>query len=377
VGILFIVSGLVKANDPLGLSYKMQEFFEVWNTELVASHFFLKDALIGLFTFLNAHSLALSICMIVLEIIAGVALLIGWQKKGVLLLLSVLIVFFTFLTGYAYASGKFKNCGCFGDCLPISPLTSFLKDIALVLLILLLVAGQRYIKPVASNKTQWATLGLFLLFSLGLQWYVLNYLPIADCLPFKKRANIAEGMKPPPNAISDSFAIQFVYERDGKKFEFLPENLPADLATYKFVERKDKLIRKGNADPAIRGFALSGVTDVDSTVAVLNQHQAVLYFYENDRNLPEAIKQNMMMVYKNARAKNIPVYVVTTSLNSIRQGFHTESLPGLQFFKVDFTAFRTAARTNPCIYLLQKGTIQDKRGQHQTDKIFQSISQIR
>src|SRR5215217_5570217 len=92
VGILFIVSGLVKANDPLGLSYKMQEFFDVWNTDLAASGFFLKTPLIGLFTFINAYSLALSIGMITLEIMAGIALLIGWQKKGVLLLLSVLIV---------------------------------------------------------------------------------------------------------------------------------------------------------------------------------------------------------------------------------------------------------------------------------------------
>src|SRR3712207_3148640 len=104
VGILFIISGLVKANDPLGLSYKMQEFFEIWNTSLAVGNFFLKAPLIALFTFLNAYSLFLSIAMIVLEIMAGVALLIGWQKKGVLLLLSLLILFFTFLTGYAYAS---------------------------------------------------------------------------------------------------------------------------------------------------------------------------------------------------------------------------------------------------------------------------------
>src|SRR3954468_19758583 len=96
VGVLFIVSGLVKANDPLGLSYKMQEFFDVWNTDLAASRFFLKQPLIGLFTFLNAHSLALSIWMIVLEIMAGIALLIGWQKRFIVSLLLLLILFFTF-----------------------------------------------------------------------------------------------------------------------------------------------------------------------------------------------------------------------------------------------------------------------------------------
>lgn len=377
VGILFIVSGVVKANDPLGLSYKMQEFFEVWNGDLALSGFFLKNVLIGFFTFLNTHALALSIIMIVLEIMAGVALLIGWKKRFVVSLLLALIVFFTFLTGYAYASGKFKNCGCFGDCLPISPLASFLKDIALLLLILLLVAGKKYIQPVGSGKTQGIVLSLFFLFSIGLQAYVLSYLPLADCLPFKRGANITEGMKPPPGAIPDSFAIQFIYEKEGKRFEFLPENLPADLASYKFIERSDKLIRKGNAEPSIKGFTLSGITDTDSTAEVLVQPNAVLYFYESEEGMPEKIKQNLLSIYKEAAAKNIPVYVVTTSLNSIRRDFEKELLPGLQFFKVDFTAFRTAARTNPCIYFLQSGAVKDKYSWHQTDKILATIHKIR
>src|SRR5215213_4358870 len=101
VGILFIVSGMVKANDPLGLSYKMQEFFEIWNTDLAASGFFLKNLLISLFTFLHEHSLALSILMNALEIMAGIALLLGWARRSVLALLLVLMVFFTFLTAYA------------------------------------------------------------------------------------------------------------------------------------------------------------------------------------------------------------------------------------------------------------------------------------
>src|SRR5687768_2264577 len=94
VGVLFIISGLVKANDPLGLSYKMQEFFEIWNMGLQSSGFFLKSPLIALFHFLNDHSLALSISMITLEIVAGIALLLGWMKRFVLNLLLLLIVFF-------------------------------------------------------------------------------------------------------------------------------------------------------------------------------------------------------------------------------------------------------------------------------------------
>lgn len=377
VGILFIISGLVKANDPLGLSYKMQEFFDVWTSDLMTSHFVLKNALIEFLTFSNAHSLALSIGMIVLEIMAGVALLIGWQRRFITSLLLVLIIFFTFLTGYAYASGKFKNCGCFGDCLPITPLTSFVKDLVLWGFILFLFFARNYIQPISSRQTQRLTLSVCLVLSIGVQWYVLHYLPFADCLPYKKRANVAESMKPPPHAVPDSFAIQFIYERNGKKFDFSPESLPADLASYKFVERKDKLIRKGNAEPAIKGFVLSGVTDVDSTNYVLSQPNAVLYFYENDNGMPDNIKENLVAIYKTASAKNIPVYVITTSLNSLQQDFQTANAPHLQFFKIDFTAFRTAARTNPCIYFIQNGTIIDKQSRYRTNTILEEIQYVR
>src|SRR5580693_5283475 len=131
VGILFIFSGLVKADDPLGLSYKMQEFFEVWN-----------------FHWLDHFTLAFSILMIVFEIVAGVAILLGWRMKLFSWLLLVLIIFFTFLTGYAYLSGKVRECGCFGDCIPLTAGESFCKDLVLTALIVFLFIFRDRIRPV-------------------------------------------------------------------------------------------------------------------------------------------------------------------------------------------------------------------------------------
>ena len=75
VGVLFIFSGLVKANDPLGLSYKMQEFFELWGMHA-----------------LNDYTLAFSVIMIAFEIIAGVAVLVGWKMNLFSWLLLLLIM---------------------------------------------------------------------------------------------------------------------------------------------------------------------------------------------------------------------------------------------------------------------------------------------
>ena len=116
VGVLFIFSGLVKANDPLGLSYKMEEFFDVLQL-----------------TFLSHYALAFSILMIVFEIVSGVALVLGYAYKVFSFLMLLLIAFFTFLTAFALYSGKIKECGCFGDCIKISNTDTFYKDVALLI----------------------------------------------------------------------------------------------------------------------------------------------------------------------------------------------------------------------------------------------------
>src|SRR5579871_6455810 len=212
VGILFIFSGLVKADDPLGLSYKMQEFFEVWN-----------------FHWFDQVTLAFSILMIVFEIVAGVALLLGWRIRLFSWLLLLLIIFFTFLTGYAYLSGKVRECGCFGDCIPLTAGQSFTKDVILLLLILFLFAMRSRIKPIVSQMPSIAILIIATVASFSFQWFVLQHLPVVDCLPYKIGANIIDGTKPPPGAIPDSTVISFVYNKSGKEIEFTADKFPKDF----------------------------------------------------------------------------------------------------------------------------------------------------
>jgi uncharacterized membrane protein YphA (DoxX/SURF4 family) len=373
VGVLFIVSGLVKANDPLGLAYKMEEFFEIWNADLAASSFFLKNAFISLFAFLHQYSLALSILMITLEIVAGVALLVGWQRKLVLNGLFLLITFFTFLTAYAYLSGKFKNCGCFGDCLPIPPLASFLKDVILFLLILFLLAGWRYIEPVFTKRGQLATILTSLVLVAGMQWYALNYLPPVDCLPFKEGNNISEQMKIPANAVPDSFAMKFIYEKEGKRYEFGMNELPADLASYKFVDRTQSLIRKGNAEPPIKGFSLSGISGADSTEVVLNEPKALLVFVEHFKKIPGNWVEELTELQTKTKQQNTPVYVITPDANRGRALLANNGLGHVPVFSCDNTAVRTAARTNPTFMLINKGTIKEKASYREIDDISEQL----
>src|ERR1044072_5723977 len=220
VGVLFIFSGLVKANDPLGLSYKMQEFFEVWGMG-----------------FLDNFTLTFSVLMIAFEIIAGVAVLVGWQMKLFSWLLLSLIVFFTFLTGYALFSGKIRECGCFGDCIPLTADQSFMKDLLLLVLIGFIFWQRNNIKPAMSMLYSMVALFFTVVFSFAFQCFVLVHLPVKDCLPYKIGNNIPQKMQAPPGSIPDSTVITFVYKKAGKPVKFTADIFPADYdeATYKFV----------------------------------------------------------------------------------------------------------------------------------------------
>jgi uncharacterized membrane protein YphA (DoxX/SURF4 family) len=352
VGILFIFSGLIKANDPLGLSYKMQEFFEVWNMPAM-----------------DAYTLGFSIIMIVFEILAGVAVILGWRMRLFAWLLLLLIIFFSFLTGYAVISGKIRECGCFGNCIPLQAMGSFIKDLILLFLISILFIYRKEIKPATSKINSLFILALTIIFSFSIQWYALRYLPLVDCLPFKIGANIQEKMKPPVNAVQDSTVIRFVYEKNSKIMEYTADQLPADLdSSYTFIKRYDKLIRKGNAEPEIKDFILIGESGNDSTRQILDKpgYQLMLI----SRNFPQSNPhwdKSFLLLYILAKSKNISIFLVSSNrpeaeawLNANALGKTSSHSEGIPIFGCDATAVKTAARADPTLYLLKKGTILNK-----------------
>ena len=347
VGVLFIFSGLVKANDPLGLSYKMQEFFEVWN-----------------FHWLDNFTLAFSIIMIVFEIVAGVAILLGWRMKLFSWLLLILIVFFTFLTGYAYLSGKVRECGCFGDCIPLTAGQSFTKDLILLVVILFLFFFQSRIRTYLSQPVNMALLILTTVLSFSFQWYVLIHLPVVDCLPYRVGSDIPVKMKAPPGAIPDSTVITMVYEKNGQKVEFSGNKFPADFDdSYKFITRYDKLIRKGNAEPAIKDFNLLSAAGTDTTQELLDRRGFKLFFFtkELSAEYPPSWMKEFSLILALAKAKSIPIYFITGDYDNVVAWTDKAGISGeVAILKCDATAIKTAARANPTLYLLKKGVVLHK-----------------
>jgi uncharacterized membrane protein YphA (DoxX/SURF4 family) len=337
VGLLFIFSGLIKANDPLGLSYKMQEFFEVWGIAI-----------------LDDYSLVFALSMNTLEIVAGIALLIKFPYKQTLWLLLGLIVFFTFLTGYALFSGKIKTCGCFGDCIPLTPKVSFIKDLVLMLAIIFLLINHKKVK---SNLHK--ALGIFLLIlftgAVGYgQYYVLQHLPIIDCLPYKRGNDIQEQMKVPEGAIPDSVSIQMSFLKNGKNVQFDINQFPEDFdSTYVYQDRKEVLIQKGNGKVAkIIDFSLFTLNNEDTTKALFNSASPYVLIFSG--NIDKSIPWETLI--KTIQQKNQQVYLITADKASALQlNLNIPVLVG------DMTMIKTAARVWPTVAIMNGSRIMEKQ----------------
>lgn len=347
-GALFIFSGLIKAIDPRGLAYKMQEFFEAW-----ANSGFMP----GLMESLGHYALAFSIIMITLEVVVGLALLLGWRTKLTTWILLLLILFFTFLTSYVLFSGKIRACGCFGDCIPITPVQTFTKDIILLLLSLLLFVKRKYITPVLNSKASVSIVLLGLVATLFLQWYVLRHLPVKDCLPYKVGNNILELRKMPADAIPDKYAMSFVYEKNGEKKEFTAENLPD--SSWNFVDRKQTLIEAGkNNVPLINDFNLTTVSGVDTTDALLSQTNVYYILFIKDLEAVPANKIESLTFFKKERDPAIPFVIVTAEKEKIIKRFGE----GFTILTCDATALKTAARADAVLYKMKGPVVLNKWG---------------
>jgi uncharacterized membrane protein YphA (DoxX/SURF4 family) len=362
-GLLFIFSGLVKAIDPRGLAYKMQEFFEAW-----ANAGFMK----GMMEQLGHQALGFSVFMITLEVAVGFALLLGWKKKLTTWILFGLILFFTFLTSYVLFSGKIKACGCFGDCIPLTPIQTFTKDIILLIFSLLLLFNQKYILPVAKPLVLFLAILFVTASTLALQFYVMKHLPLADCLPYKKGNNLIELRKMPANAIPDKYAINFIYQKNGEKKEFTADALPD--SSWEFVDRQQKLVEPGkNNLPLINDFSLTTIEGNDTTEAILNQAGSYLILFIKDmETLPKKFKEDQVLAIKAGNA-GIPFYIVTARREMVGNRYNTLFLKDTKIeipvFTCDATAIKTAARADVVLYKMKGAVVEKKWGWPDFDKV--------
>lgn len=336
VGLVFIFSGTVKAIDPLGSAYKFHDYFQAFN--------------IG---FLNQLSIPLAILLCTAEFIAGFSVLTGFKQKTGIGVVMILMVIFTPLTFILALTNPVSDCGCFGDAIHLTNWQTFGKNIILIALAIVLYAGRKQIKNLFNAFTEWViiccTIVLFILFSLS----NLRYLPVLDFLPYKTGVKIADKMVVPEGVPVDVYHTTFIYEKDGVKREFSLNNYPADDTTWKFVDQKSVLIKKGY-QPPIHDFSITSMDGVDITQKILSHPGFTVLMIS--KKLAEVGKKHLSDAFElgyYCMCNGIDFYILTASGTDETKSYNN----GLEFCSVDETTLKTMVRANPGYILLKEGTV--------------------
>ena len=227
VGGLFIFSGLIKLNDPIGTQIKMEEYFEVFAVDFTS-----------LFHYFIPYALEIGLLLIVFEIVLGVAVLFYYKMNFTTISLLVLIVFFTFLTGYSAITNAVTDCGCFGDAIKLTPWESFTKDLVLVVFILHLFWYRKSYRPVLRTVEGHSVIVFTAIASLFLGVYAIRHLPFIDFRAYRIGNNIPAQMIP-----AEQPHFEYVFTRKDNGEEIRSEKYLMDTTLYKY-----KSVRQTNED---------------------------------------------------------------------------------------------------------------------------------
>ena len=342
VGILFIISGFIKLNDPLGFSYKLQEYFSADVLNL---------------PFLEPYALVLSVFVVVFEVVLGVFLLIGYKPKFTVWSLLLMIVFFTFLTFYSAYFDKVKDCGCFGDALKLTPWESFTKDVVLLVFVLILFYGKSYIMPIFKPLPT-TILALFsFIASLGFGYHVLMHLPSIDFRAYKIGDNLMENMSTPIDAPKAIQEFTWVFNIEGEEKKIITNgSYPAVQGEYVSVETK--VIDEGFT-PLILDFSIESEEE-DLTPQFLADDKLIMIVSYNLDTAETQGLQKLKTLSEKAQAEGYTVIGLSASgENTIAKINATYGLD-FEFYLCDEKALKTVVRSNPGVLQLNSGTVQQK-----------------
>lgn len=397
VGNLFIFSGVVKANDPFGFSYKLEEYF----VEFGMNWEWLHHILVPLAAFL---------CIV--EIVLGVAVLVGWRMKEVSWSLLLMIVFFTILTGASAIFEIVRSCGCFGDAIPLTPWQSFYKDLILLFFILVIFIKRNSIKPwekathllgvyivsaiiliVLGNMLAWDMEGLVMgllligliihfvtnksnfsasiivlisvIYSLYLTVGATTDLPFKDFRPYAVGKNLPEQMTLPPDAVQPVYENYLTYKNTstGETKKFTTAEYTAskiwENKNWEWQSTENELVVEGD-EAKITDLSISNFEGIEITDQVLAESRALWIVCYDLANTSTSYINQINELARAAKQKGIKVYALSSAGEQQTSNFKIDNGLDADFYVTDGIVLKTMIRSNPGLMYLENGTVKGK-----------------
>lgn len=335
VGCLFIFSGFIKLNDPIGTKIKMEEYFEV----------FAKD-FGSFFEIFVPWALEIAMIMIVLEVVLGVAVLLLYRMNITAWILLLLMVFFTFLTGYSAILNKVTDCGCFGDFIKLTPWQSFWKDIFLMFFVVHLFWYRKNYIPVLRSREGHSAIIASTVVATWIGIHAINHLPYFDWRAYKVGANIPKNMQPPVAAIGE-----YVFKKDGK--EVKSEKYLAPDQGYEYVSYR--ILNEDEIKPKITDYAVTAPDGNDVTQATFQGSKLIIVMFDVNKASTKNIA-DVRSLLQGVEGK-IEAYILTASAAETIEQFRHENQLAVPYYFADATVLKTIIRSNPGIALWKDGTV--------------------
>jgi len=335
VGILFIFSGLIKVNDPIGTSIKLKEYFEVFANDFAP-----------FFEIFIPYSLFLAVLVIVLEVVLGIALILHYRMKLTSWLFLLLIAFFTFLTFYSAYFNKVTECGCFGDAIPLTAWQSFSKDVVLSILVILIFIRRKHYKPFLPVRIADIIIGISFVINIYLAIHSINHLPYIDFRPYKV-GNYIPGLMVP----SEPYRYKYIMEKDGEKFEFT--EYPSDTS-YIY---KDMIILNPEAQPKITDYHI-WTDDGEYTEESFIGNKLFVIFYDVSKSKTKHMDEIVSLI--DEVGSQVDVWALTASADTEFEIFRHEHQLAVPYFYADMTVLEAVIRSNPGLWMMKDGTVVGK-----------------
>jgi len=358
IGAVFVFSGFVKAIDPLGYTYKIEEYLSAFG---------------GFFANFTPLAFTAAIALSAIELLIGLNLLFSVRLKETSIVALLFMLFYTPLTFYIWLTDPVTDCGCFGDALIISNGATFAKNLILLVLAIALLACLKGKKSFWQPRVEWAMVLIFIGLGFGLQIYSYCHLPMIDFRPYKIGTYIPEKMEYPENAPNDVYEMLFIYKNNetGKQRDFKLQGTKMidvkDKTEYEFsefaenwtfVDQNTKLIKKGYTPP-IHDFTITDEDGYDITYDVLG-YEGYSYFLVMYDLKKTSIKgaQIAEKIYQKYKDTNVKFYALTAVNDDEIEMFKEKAGVSFPFYKTDATQLKTMIRANPGLILIKNGTVE-------------------
>jgi len=344
VAVTFIFSGFVKAIDPIGTQYKLQDYLGA----------------IGMAGILpNWTLLAVAVFLAAIEFCIGIFLLFAIQRRLISKLTAAFMAFMTMVTVWIVVADPVKDCGCFGDALHLTNTETLIKNIVLLVCSLAIMYRPLAMFRFVSKSNQWIVTNytiVFILVSSGLSLY---YLPIFDFRPYHIGVNIPRGMEIPKGAKLPQFKTTFIMEKNGQRKEFTLDNYPD--ASWKFIDSKTVQTSEGYIPP-IHDFSITdNKTGLDLTNSVLSHKgYTFLLIAPHLETADDSNFGDIDRLYEYAQSYDIPFYCLTASTAKAIKRWIDLTGAEYPFCITDEAVLKTIIRSNPGLLLLKDGTIINK-----------------